>query len=69
LWPDVYPWIEERIFNEDLEANNDPLRHIGLVPRKLMMGRAFFVYFPAPYGVRPGKLPFIPNFGDMRFIH
>jgi len=40
----------------------------GLVPQKLMVGRAFFVYFPAPYALSPTALPFIPNFGDMRFI-
>lgn len=41
---------------------------VGLVPEKLMVGRAFFVYFPAPYALSPTMLPFVPNFGDMRFI-
>ena len=41
----------------------------GVVPEQLMIGRAFFVYFPAPYPVG-GKGPaVIPNFADMRFIH
>ncbi len=41
----------------------------GVVPRKLMMGRAFFVYFPAPYGWKQVGGAVFPNFGDMRFIH
>jgi hypothetical protein len=40
----------------------------GVVPEKLMVGRAFFVYFPAPYALSPTMFPFVPNFGDMRFI-
>ncbi|MBI1372081.1 MAG: hypothetical protein GC159_04890 [Phycisphaera sp.] len=38
-------------------------RYTGRVPRDLMIGRAFFVYFPAP-----DKF-FVPAFGKMRFIH
>lgn len=38
----------------------------GVVPRKLMLGKAFFVYYPAPNWVG-GTLP-IPDFGRMRFI-
>jgi hypothetical protein len=37
----------------------------GIVPEELMMGRAFFVYFPAVE--RRGALP-IPGFGRLRFI-
>lgn len=41
----------------------------GRVPRRFMLGRAFFVYWPA--GFKPvDSLPaFAPNFGEMRFIH
>ena len=41
----------------------------GRVPERFMLGRAFFVYWPAGY--RPGGSlpPLIPNFGRMRFIH
>jgi signal peptidase I len=41
----------------------------GRVPRRFLLGRAFFVYWPAgyaPVSVLPG---FVPNFGEMRFIH
>ena len=34
-----------------------------------MIGKAFFVYYPAPYPLRPGQMGTVPNFGDMRFIH
>ena len=43
----------------------------GRVPERFLLGKAFFVYWPAGY--RPfgsAKSPgLIPNFGDMRFIH
>lgn len=39
----------------------------GTIPRDQLLGRAFFVYWP---GVRSfaGKLPVLPNFGDIRWI-
>ncbi|MBC8107262.1 MAG: signal peptidase I, partial [Anaerolineae bacterium] len=47
--------------------NVDP----GKVPARFMLGKAFFVYWPAGY--RPfesSTVPaVVPNFGDMRFIH
>jgi signal peptidase I len=55
MWTRVDPWIAEGF---------DPT--VGVVNRDLMMGRAFFVYFPAPRRSM-GKLP-VPNFGEMRFI-
>lgn len=41
----------------------------GKVPGRFMLGKAFFVYWPAGY--RPPSLSFglVPDFGDMRFIH
>ncbi len=43
----------------------------GRVPGRFMLGKAFFVYWPAGYRpVDAANVPgFIPNFGDMRFIH
>lgn len=52
LWDTLNPWIREL----------DP--DMGVVNRKLLIGRAFFVYFPA---IHPGPLP-VPDFGRMRFI-
>jgi signal peptidase I len=61
LWDRTDPWVAATLLAE----RDDP---DGIVPRELMMGRAFFVYFPAPYGVRGVPLLPLPNFGEMRFI-
>jgi signal peptidase I len=53
LWPMVDPWVAAEI---------DPT--LGVVDRRLLLGKAFFVYFPAPMGER---VP-VPDFGRMRFI-
>lgn len=58
LWTHVDPWVAREI---------DPT--VGVVNRDLMLGKAFFVYFPSPEGVREGSTRFVPNFGEMRFIH
>ena len=41
----------------------------GRVPGRFLLGKAFFVYWPAGY--RPGSWQYgiEPDFGDMRFIH
>lgn len=51
--------------DEDLEVA------AGRVPGRFMLGKAFFVYWPAGYRPLGSKhLPgLIPNFGDMRLIH
>ncbi|WP_432797293.1 S26 family signal peptidase [Poriferisphaera sp. WC338] len=54
IWDTIDPWIDHNYFAGT--------RKYGVVPRELMFGKAFFVYFPAPFGI-------VPNFGDMRFIH
>ena len=61
-WNDVNPWIQDRLF-----AGKDQVT--GLVPRELMIGKAFFVYFPAPHRLTSTSAGIIPNFGDVRFIH
>lgn len=58
LWGDPNPWIAATI-------DDGP----GVVHRDLMMGKAFFVYFPSPEGLSDNGSRFIPNFGQMRFIH
>ncbi len=63
-WNTINPWINERLLRD---AEHQP--RYGVVPRKLMMGRAFFVYYPAPYPLVGAGMKIIPNFGDMRFIH
>lgn len=61
-WSTVNPWIEKRLFVNKKQV-------IGLVPRELMIGKAFFVYFPAPHRLTPTSPGVVPNFGDVRFIH
>jgi len=41
----------------------------GRVPKRFMLGKAVFVYWPAGYRPAPNLPGVIPNFGDMRFIH
>ena len=40
----------------------------GRVPRQFLLGRAFFVYWPAGFRPLSGVPPLVPDFGDMRFI-
>ncbi len=66
FWGNAVPWVQH-LYNQDA-------RRDGIVPRDLLIGRAFFVYYPAPHPLPLGNLPFIsrlgfPNFGEMRFIH
>jgi hypothetical protein len=51
------------------DENGQRLYQLGTVPRYSLIGRAFFVYWPAGFRV-PGLpgLPLIPNVGRMRFI-
>lgn len=59
LWDMVDPWVREEIDGT-----------LGVVPGKLLMGKAFFVYFPAPHKVRigSGTHRVVPDFGRMRLI-
>ncbi len=41
----------------------------GKVPGRFMLGKAFYVYWPAGYLVHPSGPALVPNFGSMRFIH
>jgi signal peptidase I len=61
---------DARYWQVPIDLPADDLNNIqsGRVPGRFMLGRAFFVYWPA--GFRPApQLPGItPDFGDMRFI-
>jgi signal peptidase I len=61
---------DARMWDEDVDLPAERLYvQSGRVPRRFMLGKAFFVYWPAgyrPFGTRFGV---VPNFGDMRFIH
>lgn len=41
----------------------------GRVPGRFLLGKAFFVYWPAGFRPFSGAPGIVPNFGDMRFIH
>ena len=63
FWNDLEPWIEHK----HLSRKEGP-RRLGIVPRNLLMGRAFFVYWPAPWRWTPDQMAFVPNFAKMRLI-
>lgn len=50
-------------------ATEDLLAPPGRVPERFMLGKAFFVYWPAGYHPFPSAPGLVPNFGEMRFIH
>lgn len=54
-WDEPDPWVAARV---------DPTP--GVVHERLMIGKAFFVYFPAPHSVAGRSI--IPDFGRLRFI-
>jgi len=56
LWGDADPWVARTI-------DGTP----GIVPRDLMIGKAFFVYFPSLITGPSKGLP-VPDFGRMRWI-
>jgi len=49
--------------HEDLQAQ------AGVVPERFLLGKAFFVYWPAGYSPISSLPALTPNFGAMRFIH
>jgi signal peptidase I len=64
LWQQVDPWV--RYHTPEHGPRGVPE---GVVPRKLMIGKAFFVYFPAMLRLdKNSRFGLIPNFGEMRFI-
>jgi len=64
LWSNPNPWVAYQTPGH----GPDGVR-AGVVPRKLMIGKAFFVYFPAMLRLeKDDTFGIIPNFGDMRFI-
>lgn len=79
LGPDEYfvmgdnPWIssDARGWQNPVNLPGENLYAApGRVPGRFLLGKAFFVYWPAGY--RPPVGPqwgLIPNFGEMRFIH
>jgi hypothetical protein len=59
LWPTPDPWVGALMDTRGMSEQR------GVVPRDLLLGRAFFVYFPSFTGGSPVS---VPDFGRMRFI-
>jgi hypothetical protein len=54
----------------DLREHENLYVESGRVPERFLLGKAFFVYWPAGYRPFSSDMPgIIPNFGEMRFIH
>jgi signal peptidase I len=60
LWPDR---SAIHLPAEDLDVGP------GRVPGRFLLGKAFYVYWPAGHSVSPTWPALVPNFGSMRFIH
>jgi len=63
MWNTVYPALD------DLGTRK------GIVPRRYLLGKAFFVYWPAGYRITSNdnipylsNIPLVPNTGEMRLI-
>ena len=55
-------WEPVDLKDEDLHAE------AGRVPERFMLGKAFFVYWPAGFRPAKGAPALVPNIGQMRFI-
>ncbi len=60
LWWEVGPHLKKKY--------EEGKYHLGTVPKDQMVGRAFFVYWPAGFRLFKGGIGFIPNVGKMRLI-
>ena len=62
--------LDARFWGAPVDLPREGNYHVGpgRVPGRFLLGKAFFVYWPAGY--RPPSLPYgiEPDFGDMRFI-
>lgn len=60
-----------RYWGMPVELPDERLPYVqpGVVPERFLLGKAFFVYWPAGYRLAPPSPGLVPNFGDMRFIH
>lgn len=75
FWDSIDPWLETRLYPKGPDAypHSGSLGHVPdyvhLVPREMLVGRAFFVYWPAPYPFAGDGQQIVPNFGDLRRIY
>ena len=57
LWGSPHPLMAAQIDKSPFVAH-----------RKLLLGKAWVVYFPAPYRLTTGGPGLVPDFGRLRFI-
>jgi signal peptidase I len=78
LGPDEYFVMgDNSLVSYDARCWDDPIKlpgedlvlDAGRVPGRFLLGKAFFVYWPAGYRPLSSWPPVVPNFADMRFIH
>lgn len=62
-------WVKAAATLRLTDAQGNAQYRMGTVPRYNMMGRAFFVYWPAGHPLPGLRLPLVPNVGKMRGIH
>lgn len=61
---------DARVWEDDIRLpHEDLIVPEGVVPGRFMIGKAFFVYWPAGFRPIDSAPAVVPNFGDMRFIH
>lgn len=66
LWYEAAPSLK---LVQKVDGRQEPLYRLGTVPRYNLIGKAFFVYWPAGGKLwPPDKLPIVPNVGNMRRI-
>jgi hypothetical protein len=59
-----------RYWNERINLPREQLDiDSGKVPQRFLLGKAFFVYWPAGFRPIDSAPAVLPDFGDMRFIH
>jgi signal peptidase I len=62
--------FDARIWPTGLDLPEENLNvAAGRVPGRFLLGKAFYVYWPAGHSINPSLPALVPNFGSMRFIH
>jgi hypothetical protein len=62
--------MDGRYWRDEINLPQEDLKvQSGRVPKRFLLGKAFFVYWPAGYRPFDPAPALVPNFGSMRFIH
>jgi signal peptidase I len=61
---------DARFWDKGVDLPDEQLEtDAGRVPGRFLLGKAFYVYWPAGFQANSWAPAFVPNFGKMRFIH